>query len=82
MEEKEKETKSNINNITMETSFQSPVAMIAQKKYANMSLDRQLVSCILVETIKILKGCTIQSTINNYLYYHSDEQVNKINNLE
>ena len=52
MEEEEEEIKSNVNNITKDTSFQSPVAMNAQKKDANISYERQLDSGILAETIK------------------------------
>ena len=56
--------------------------MNAQKKDANISLERQLASDILAENIKNIKGCTIQSTINNSVYYESDEQVDKINDSE
>ena len=52
MEEEEEEIESNINNIKTDTSFQSPVAMNAKKKDANMSYARQLASGILAETIK------------------------------
>ena len=62
----------------MDTSFQSPVAMNAQKKDANMSLYRRLASGFIAETITYFKGCTIQSTINNSGYYESDEQVDAI----
>ena len=66
----------------MDTSFQSPVAMNAQEKDANLSLERRLTSVILAEMIKIFKGCTIhiQSTINDSIYYDSNEQVEKTNN--
>ena len=73
MKEEEEEIESNINNITMDTLFQSHVATNAQKKDANMSLERRLASGILAETIKNFKECTIQSTINNYVYYEIDE---------
>ena len=63
----------------MDTSFQSPIAMNVQKKYANMSLERRLASGILTEMIQKLKGCTIQSTIKNSVYYESNKQVDKIN---
>ena len=35
MEQQEEEIDSNINDITCDTSFQSPVTMNVQKKYAN-----------------------------------------------
>ena len=38
MEEREEEIERNTNNITCDTSFQSPIAMNVQKKDANMSL--------------------------------------------
>ena len=82
MKEEEEEIESNINNITMDTSFQSPVAMNSQNKDANMSLERRLPSIIIAETIKIFKGCTILSTINYSVYYESDEQVNEINDYK
>ena len=66
----------------MDTSFQSPIAMKAQKKDANMSLERRLALGILAETIKNFKECTIQSTINNSIYYESDEQVDEINDSD
>ena len=64
----------------MDTSFQYPVAMNAQKKYANMSLERQIASGILAETIKRFKGYTISSTISDYAHSNSDEQVHAMSN--
>ena len=73
MEEEEEEIENNINKITIYTSFQSPVALNSQNKYATMSLERQLASGILAETIQNFRVCTIQSTINNSICYDSDE---------
>ena len=56
--------------------------MNVQNKDASMSYERQLASVILAETIKIFKGCTIQSTINDSVYYESDEKVDEINYSE
>ena len=42
----------NVNNVTMDTLIQSPVAINAQKKYANVTNERQIASEIHVETIK------------------------------
>ena len=78
MEEEEEEIESNINNIIMDTSFRSPIAINAQKRDANVALERRLSLGILAETIKISKGCTIQSTINDSVYYEPDEQVDEI----
>ena len=68
MEQQEEETERNINNITCEISFESPVTTNVQKKDANWSLDRRLAAGVLAEMVKDFKGCTIQS----------DEQVDKI----
>ena len=51
-EEEEEEIESNVNKITADTLFQSPVAMNAQKKDVHMSYERRLDSGILTETIK------------------------------
>ena len=40
MEQQEEEIEHNINNITCNTSFESPRTMNAQKKGANWSLER------------------------------------------
>ena len=52
MKEEEEDTQNNVNNVTMDTSFQSPVATNVQNKYANMPYERQLASGILAETTK------------------------------
>ena len=59
MEDEEKDAKRNVNNITMDTFFQSPVTFNAQKKDANVTYERLIASDILAETIKEFKGCTI-----------------------
>ena len=52
MEDKEKDAEHNVNNVTTYTSFQSPVTINAQNKYANVTYERQIASDILSETIK------------------------------
>ena len=69
MEQEEEEIKRNINNILCDTSFESPVIMNVQKKYANLSLERKLAAGVLAEIVEIFKRCTIQS----------DKQVEKNN---
>ena len=80
MEEEEEYEQNNFNNFTTDNSFRSIVAMNVQNKDTNISYERRLTSGILAETIKIFKGCTIQSTINDSGYYESDEQFDEINN--
>ena len=55
MEEEEEEVKHNINNITCDTSFQSPITMNIQKKYVNTSLERRLASGVLEEMVETFK---------------------------
>ena len=66
----------------MDTSFQSPDAINAQKEDTNVSYKRRLSSGILAEMIKQFKGCTIQSTINDSAQYDSDKQVEAINDSD
>ena len=68
MDEEEEGMERNINNITCDTPFQSPVTKNVQKKDANCSLERLLAAGVLAEMVENFKGCTIQS----------DEQVNTI----
>ena len=82
MEEEEKYAKCNVNNVTMDIFFHSLVTINLQKKYANVTYERRIVSRILAETIKQFKGCTIQSTISNSAHSNSKEQVDAIRNSE
>ena len=68
MDEEEKEMERNINNITCDSSFQSPVTKSVQKKDASWSLEIRLAAVILAEMVENFKGCSIQS----------DEQVDGI----
>ena len=61
MEQQEEEIKCDINNITSNTSFKSPVTINVQKKDANWSLERQLATGVLKKNVKEFRGCTIQS---------------------
>ena len=64
-QEEEEDSKRNINNITCDTSFKSPVTMNVKKKDAKFSLERRLASGVLAEIVENFKGCTIQSTFND-----------------
>ena len=59
MEQQEEETECNINNITCDTSFQSPVTKNVQKKDENGSLERQLAVGVLEKMVKEFNECTI-----------------------
>ena len=52
MDEEEEEIERNINNITCDTPFKSPVTKNVQKKYANWSLERQLAAGVLEKMVK------------------------------
>ena len=96
MEEEEEEIERNINNITCDTSFESPVTMNVQKKDANWSLERRLAAGVLAEMVENFKGCSIQSDeqvdeivdskeqvdARNWLRNDSAEQVDQINDSD
>ena len=52
MENKYKYSERNVNNVTMDTFFHSPVITNSQKKDEKMTYERQIASGILAETIK------------------------------
>ena len=52
MEDEEKYAERNVNNVTTDTFFQSPVTINAQNKDANMTYERQIASGIIADTIK------------------------------
>ena len=96
MDEEEEEIERNINNITCDTPFQSPVNKNLQKKDANWSLERRIAADVLDEMVNEFNGCTIQSdeqvdTIidskehvdaRKWLRNNSAEQVDVINDSE
>ena len=51
-EEKEKDAKRNVNNVTMDTLFQSPFKINTQRKIANVTNERQIAADIHAETMK------------------------------
>ena len=79
MEQEEEEIERNINKITFNTSFQSPVTVNVQKKDKILSLERRLASGVLAEMVENFKGCTIQSTINDDKLIYSEEYVDARN---
>ena len=96
MDVEEEEIKLNINNITCDTSFQSPVTKNVQRKDENWPLKRRLAAGVLDEMVKEFNERTIQSdeqadTIidseehvdaRNWLRNDSGEQVDVINDSE
>ena len=52
MEQEEEEIEHNINTITCNTSFESPVTMNVQNKDANWSLERRLAAGVPEEMVK------------------------------
>ena len=57
----------------MDTFCQPPVTTNTQGNIANVPNERRISSNILAEMIKGFKGLTLQSTINDSVYYHSEE---------
>ena len=60
MEMEEKYAERNVNNVTMDTFFQYPVTINAEKKDTNATNERQVASDILAEMMKEFKRFTIQ----------------------
>ena len=60
MEDEENDAKSNVNNVTTDTLFQSPITINAQNKDANMTNERRIAEDIHAETIEEFKGFSIQ----------------------
>ena len=96
MDEEEEEMERNINNLTCNTSFQSPVNKSVQKKDASLSLERRLVVGVLAEIVQNFIGRSILSDkqdekivdskeqvgASNWLRNDSDEQVDVLNDSE
>ena len=76
-EEEEGEAEHNANNVTMCTFVQYPVTTNTPRKIANVPNERRISSEILVETIIGFKGLTLQSTINDSAYFHSEKMTPK-----
>ena len=57
----------------MDTFSHSPAKTNSQRNIANVPNERQISLGIMTETIKEFKGLTLQSKINDYVYYISDE---------
>ena len=79
MEQEEEELELNINNITWDTSFESPVTINVQKKDVKFSLERRLAAGVLEEMVKKFKGCTIQSDEQVDTTIDSEEHVDPKN---
>ena len=79
MEEEERNSGHNSNNVTKDTFSQSPVTINTQRNNSNIANDRRISSDILAETIKGFKVLTHQSTIDDSAYYNSEEDVAKSN---
>ena len=75
MNEKVKEMEHNINNITCDTSFQSPGIKTVQKKDGSWSLEIRLAAGVLAEIVEIFKGCSIQSDEQDDKISDSKEEV-------
>ena len=72
-EEEERDEERNANNVTMDTFIQSPATTNTPRNIANVPNERRISLDILAETIKVFKRLTLQSTINDSEYYHSDK---------
>ena len=57
----------------MYTFYQYPVTINTQVEIANVTNERPISLDILAEMIKVFKGLTLQSTINDSEYYNSEK---------
>ena len=79
MDEEEEEMERNINNITCDTTFQSPGTKSVKKKDASWSLEKRLAAGVLAEMVENFKGCSIQSDKQVYEIVDYEEQVDARN---
>ena len=78
-EEEERDAKRNANNVAMDTFFtQSHGTTNTQREIANITNERRISSNILLEKIKGFNELTIQSTINDSVYYDSEEDITSL----
>ena len=74
IEEEELNFKRNANNVTMDNLYhQSPATTNTQGEITNVTNEKRISSNILAETIKGFNGLAIQETINDSVYYNSEE---------
>ena len=79
MDEEEEEIERNINNITCDASFKSPVTKNVQNKDANWSLERRLAAGVMEKMVKEFNECTIQSNEQVNTIIDSKEHVDAMN---
>ena len=63
----------------MDTFWKSPVTTNTQRTIANVTNERRISLDIMAETIKVFKGFTVWSTINDSSNYNSEEDDAEIN---
>ena len=61
MDEEKEDIECNINNVTCDITFQSPVNKSVEKKDASWPLERRLAADVLAEIVEKFKRCSIQS---------------------
>ena len=72
----------NVNNITMDTLFHSPLTINVQNKYANVTSERRIAADIHAESIENFMGFMIQSTISNSEHSNSEELFDAVSDSE
>ena len=81
-EQEDKYAKPNVNNVTMDNFFQSPVTINTQRKDAHNTNERQIDAYIHADTMKEFKGFTIQSTISDSAHSNLEELVDNVSNYK
>ena len=71
------EEECNANNVTIDTFIQTPVTTNTPREKTDVANERQIYSESLTETLKGFNRLTLQSTINNSAFDHSNKNVTK-----
>ena len=78
-EDKERDAKRIANKVTTDTFIQPLITTNAPREKTDITNERQISSDSLTETLKLFNRLTLQSTINNSAYDHSNKHVTKSN---
>ena len=71
------EEECNASNVTIDTFIQTPVTTNTPREKTDVANERQIYSESLTETLKGFNRLTLQSTINNSAFDHSNKNVTK-----
>ena len=76
-EDKERDAKSNANNMTMDTLIQPPIRTNTPREKIDIANERRIYLDSPTETLKVFNRLTLQSKINDSTDDHSNKNVPK-----